>query len=140
MFPMAGVLRDLAVAAESFLLLAWVRVALRVAPRRLLRGVLAPRRGGAAADAVAVARIFSRVAARHPLNHHCMHRSLALQRVLARRGIAAELRIGLGRKPNLFPGHAWLEIDGVVVNDDPQVVSRYAPLTITETALGMAYR
>ncbi|HEV7237985.1 MAG TPA: lasso peptide biosynthesis B2 protein [Thermoanaerobaculia bacterium] len=137
---MAGLVRDLAVAAECFVLLAWVRVALRLAPQHLLRGVLAPRSGGAVADAAAVAGIFNRVAARHPLSHHCMHRSLALQRVLARRGIAADLRIGLGRKPNLFPGHAWLEIDGVVVNDDPQLVSRYSPLTITETALGMAYQ
>lgn len=137
---MTGLLRDLAVAVECFALLAWVRVALRVAPRKVLRGVLTPRQDGEVVDAAAVVRIFNRVAARHPLSHHCMHRSLALQRVLARRGIAAALRIGLGRKPNLFPGHAWLEIGGVVVNDDPEHVARYTPLAITETALEMAYR
>jgi hypothetical protein len=69
-----------------------------------------------------------------------MHRSLALQRILGRRGIAATLQVGLGRRPKLFPGHAWLEIDGAIVNDDPAIVARYVPLTISETALQMSYR
>jgi len=50
------------------------------------------------------------------------------------------LQIGLGHRPQLFPGHAWLEIDGAIVNDDPEIVSRYVPLTISETALLMSYR
>lgn len=133
-------LRDSVVAVESFLFLAWARFALRHAPKRLLRGVLAARDGGGVADADDVVRVFSRVAARHPLSHHCLHRSIALQQVLARRGIKATLRIGLGRRPNLFPGHAWLEVGGGVVNDSAEHVARYAPLVITESALEIAYR
>ena len=127
---------------ESLLTLAWMRLLLRFAPGRALRGAL----DGAASARVAasqqhnVVETFKSTARRTPFGHTCLHRSLALQRMLARRGIVTTLRVGLGRKPNLFPGHAWLECDGVIVNDDAEVVSRYVPVTISESALEMAYR
>jgi Transglutaminase-like superfamily len=127
------------IAAESLLTLAWMRVLLRVAPSRALRGVLGEEAGGRAADPRVIAA-FHRAAARAPFGHTCIHRALALQRVLARRGTAATLRIGIGRKPNLFPGHAWLEIDGAVVGDDAELVSRYVPLAISESALEVSFR
>ena len=128
------------VALEAFLTLAWMRVVLRVAPARALRGVLS---SGGDRDAAVDRRLidtFNAVAARTPIAHNCMHRSLALQRMLARRGVASTLRIGLGRRPNLFPGHAWLECGGVVINDDAALVARYEPLTLTESALTLAFR
>jgi hypothetical protein len=138
---MSRTLREVAIAVECFATLAWMRVALRLMPQRVLRGVIAPRpRGRRSGDPVVIGAIFNRVAATHPLAHTCMHRSLALQRVLARRGIAAALQIGLGRRPALFPGHAWLEVGGAIVNDDPEIVARYVPLNISETALRMSYR
>jgi len=126
---------------ESLLTLVWMRLLLRFAPGRALRGSL----DGAASeiagsDAGNVVETFKRTARRTPFAHTCLHRSLALQRMLARRGVVTTLRVGIGRKPNLFPGHAWLERDGVVVNDDAEVVARYVPLTISESALEMAYR
>jgi hypothetical protein len=118
-----------------------MRLALRLMPQRVLRGVIAPQpHGQRRGDPIAIGAIFNRVAASHPFGHTCMHRSLALQRVLGRRGIAATLQIGTGRRPLLFPGHAWLEVDGTIVNDDPEIVARYVPLHITETALRMSYR
>ena len=133
--------RDIAIAVETFFALAWVRLALRLVPHRVLRGVLARAAGNAdRGEAAKIGAVFQRVARNTPLAHTCMHRALALQRVLARRGISATLRIGLGRRPQLFPGHAWLEVDGTIVNDDPSVVARYVPLTISESALRMAYR
>jgi hypothetical protein len=138
---MPRTLRELAIAVECFVTLAWMRIALRLMPQRVLRGVIAPRpTGRRRGDPIAIGAIFNRVAAGHPLGHTCMHRSLALQRVLQRRGIAAALQIGIGRKPVLFPGHAWLEVDGALVNDDPEIVARYVPLHISETALRMSYR
>ena len=142
-----GSVRGVAVAVECFLTLAWMRVALRLVPQRVLRGVLEWRTGNPACPDQrdrdrqdCLSSIFRRVAGARLFGHTCMHRSLALQRVLARRGIAATLRIGLGRRPALFPGHAWLEVDGAIVNDDPEVVARYVPLTISESALRMAFR
>ena len=128
-----------AIAAECFLTLAWMRVALRVVPQLVLRGVIAPA-GGGSGDCREIVAIFNRVASQSLFGHTCMHRALALQRVLGRRGMAATLRIGLGRKPQLFPGHAWLEIDGAIVNEDPEMIARYTPLTISETALRMSHR
>lgn len=104
-------------------------------PGRVLRGVLNAAPASSHVDVAAITRVFNAVAERIPFAHNCMHRSLALQRVLARRRVVATLRIGLGRKPNLFPGHAWLEIDGQVINDDPSMIARYTPLTISEEAL-----
>jgi hypothetical protein len=131
--------RTAAIAAECLVTLAWMRVALRFMPARVLRGVIAPAGDGAVRDCAAIGAIFNRVAGRSVFRHTCMHRALALQRMLARRGIAANLQIGLGRRPKLFPGHAWLEVGGAIVNDDPQIVARYVPLTISETALRQIY-
>jgi hypothetical protein len=131
--------KTMIVSVEAFLTLAWMRVLLRVAPGRALRGVLRADGRGAAVDRRVIDG-FNRVAAHTPIAHTCMHRSLALQRMLARRGMPVTLRVGLGRKPNLFPGHAWLERDGAVVNDDAELVARYEPLTLTESALAVAFR
>lgn len=128
------------VALEAFVTLAWLRVVLRIAPARALRGTLAREGDGNPFIDRRLIETFNRVAARTPIAHNCMHRSLALQRMLARRGVASTLRIGLGRRPNLFPGHAWLECGGVVINDDAALVARYEPLTLTESALTLAFR
>ena len=131
-----------AVAAECLLTLVWMRILLRFRPRWVLRGVIAPRVDGGdpTTDVAAIQAIFHRVCEASWFGHTCMHRSLALQRILARRGIAATLQIGLGRRPQLLPGHAWLEVGGVIVNDHPDNVARYVPLTISESALLMSYR
>lgn len=134
-----NLMTSLILSVETFLTLAWMRVLLRVAPGRAFRGVLVGRGGGAVVDR-RIVEGFNRTAARTPIGHTCIHRALALQRMLARRGIGVTLRIGLGRKPNLFPGHAWLERDGAVVNDDAELVARYEPLTLSQSALEVAFR
>ena len=130
-----------AVAAEAFVLLAAMRVGLRLFPRTLLRGVILRGHDDAIFDARAaeVVSVFARVAGKHPLQLNCMHRALALQRMLARRGVTAALRVGLGRRPKLLPGHAWLEVGGTLVNDDAALVGRYVPFVVTESALQIAY-
>jgi len=119
-------LRLLPLAVECAVSLALARVGMRLAPRRLLREAMSES-GGAAVDPRVVA-VFARVAARVPFGHNCVHRALALQRVLARRGMGARMRIGIGQKPQVFPGHAWLEANGAIINDHPEHVSRYTPL------------
>jgi hypothetical protein len=116
-----------------------MRVLLRLTPSRVLRGVLTGGEGEATVDR-RVIDVFNAAASRTPFRHTCIHRALALQRMLARRGAAATLRIGIGRRPNLFPGHAWLEIDGRPLYDDAEVIARYEPLTISESALQVAFR
>ncbi len=49
---------------------------------------------------------------------HCLQRSAVAAHLLRRQGIAAELVIGY--RPIPFESHAWVEVDGQIVNDRPQ--------------------
>jgi len=117
-------------AAEAFLTLVWTRLLLRIAPRRTLRLAIAQRDGGHTPDR-RLLDTFARVAAWTPIGHTCMHRALALQRILARRGTHARLCLGIGEKPRMFPGHAWLEVAGHVINDAPEVIGRYRRMSFS---------
>jgi len=67
------------------------------------------------------------VASRHgPYNATCLRRSLALRWLLRRRGMPAELRIGVARADQNVRAHAWVELAGRVVNDHASVVADYA--------------
>ena len=48
----------------------------------------------------------------------CLQRSFVTTRMLRRHGFAAEMVIGC--RPLPFESHAWVEVDGRVVNDLPQ--------------------
>ena len=48
----------------------------------------------------------------------CLQRSVVATWMLRRQGIAAEMVIGC--RPLPFESHAWVEVDGRVVNDLPQ--------------------
>lgn len=68
------------------------------------------------------------VAARYgPVSGSCLSRALTLCRLLQRRGIAAELRIGVRRDAGDFAAHAWVEVCGEVVNDRADVATRFVP-------------
>jgi hypothetical protein len=58
---------------------------------------------------------------------NCLERSLALQWMLRRRGIATDLRIGARKESELFEAHAWIELDGVVLNDPEEGHLHFAP-------------
>jgi hypothetical protein len=55
----------------------------------------------------------------------CLVRSLALQSVLARRGIDSTLRIGVRQRNGSIEGHAWLEHDGQAINESSENVATY---------------
>ena len=89
----------------------------------------APARAGVAGEPPRAAR-WIRVASRYcPGGASCLVRSLALLGLLRRRGIAAELRVGVGRTAPRLEAHAWVELDGVPLNDAADVAARYAPFT-----------
>lgn len=56
----------------------------------------------------------------------CLQRSAATTVLLRRHGFLAEMVIGAQLLP--FQSHAWVEIDGSVVNDKPYVVETFAVL------------
>jgi hypothetical protein len=58
----------------------------------------------------------------------CLVRALAAQALLARRGHASQLRLGVaGGSGRAFEAHAWLERDGRILIGGP-VEARYVPL------------
>jgi hypothetical protein len=54
----------------------------------------------------------------------CLQRSAATAYLLKRTGIPAVMVIGIQRLP--FKAHAWVEVEGAVVNDKPYVTQIYA--------------
>lgn len=85
-------------------------------------------KGGRSAPAD-VSRLVTLVDGGAQLLHHaswCLSRSLALTLMLRLRGIPA--RLVLGVRPVPLMGHAWVEVSGEVVNDDPKVLKFYQRL------------
>jgi hypothetical protein len=56
----------------------------------------------------------------------CLQRSAATACLLREFGVKAQLTIGAQQMP--FKAHAWVEVDGRVVNDKPYVAEIYAVL------------
>jgi len=56
----------------------------------------------------------------------CLQRSAATACLLKRYGVRAQMMIGAQQMP--FKAHAWVEVDGRVVNDKPYVREMYAVL------------
>ena len=67
------------------------------------------------------------IAARHTLGSRiCLTRSLLLGWLLRRRGVKSQLRIGVRFTQGALDAHAWVECEGVPVNDRPDVSTRFA--------------
>ncbi len=56
----------------------------------------------------------------------CLQRSAATAWLLKRYGVRAQMMIGAQQMP--FRAHAWVEVDGRVVNDKPYIREMYAVL------------
>jgi prolyl oligopeptidase len=56
----------------------------------------------------------------------CLQRSAAMTCLLRNYGIAAALVIGTQQIP--FKAHAWVEVEGIVVNDKPYITDIYSVL------------
>lgn len=58
----------------------------------------------------------------------CLEQSLALYLLLRRRGVPAELRLGV--TPSPFHAHAWVELHGEPVNEDAETVAKFLPMPV----------
>jgi hypothetical protein len=59
----------------------------------------------------------------------CLVRSLALADLLARDGVPnTMIRVGVRRTAGVLDAHAWIELDGRVIGDDPRRTRAFTPL------------
>jgi hypothetical protein len=124
------------VVVRAAIMLSLTAAALRVLGFPRWRGVLekfvanVPPATGDAAFRLALAREVTRLAEkaerRGPMRPNCLERSLVLWFLLRRRGLPAELRIGARKEEARFEAHAWVELEGQVLNDSEAVHKHYA--------------
>ena len=69
----------------------------------------------------------TRVQAYSPCPGNCLSRSLALWWLLRRCAVDATLQLGVSLAGR-FAAHAWVEANGQVLNDTPDVATRYTPM------------
>jgi hypothetical protein len=91
---------------------------------------------GFAADSIDLTVRLVRTAARHGAGHPtCLEESLVLWWLLARQGVSSELRIGVRKCGEKFEAHAWVECEGVAVNEPDGLHEHYAAFVDTEKSL-----
>lgn len=115
---------------RAWVRLLWVGVALRVLPlpkvQSLCAGSGRPLRSPVPASRLA--DLAAAAARHHILTLHCLPRALVLQSLLRDQGSDADLRIGVRRMEDAMEAHAWVEQDGRVIGDSPEIVHQYLPL------------
>jgi hypothetical protein len=75
--------------------------------------------------ALALERV-SRLGVGRPL---CLARSIALHDLLERKGIGgSNIRVGVRLRDGHFEAHAWVELGGRLLGDDPSFVKSFTPL------------
>lgn len=57
----------------------------------------------------------------------CLSKSIVLEHLLRRQGWDATVHVGGRKEGRSFEAHAWVELDGRVVNDSEDVRGRFAP-------------
>jgi hypothetical protein len=125
--------------AEAWLYLAVDSIRLRLRPASAissaigLAGSCAARSTDAAANELALA--VSRAAAHHALPMTCLPRSLALCRMLRRRGYAAQVRIGVRRENDRIAAHAWVEVDGAPLGEPAAIEERFLPFVARRSSV-----
>ena len=77
-------------------------------------------------QASTTARLVQATASRIPFKITCLTRSTTLWWLLRRQGIASEIRIGVNQHDGEFQAHAWIEFNGVVLNDRDDIHLQYA--------------
>ena len=113
---------------RAFLCLVAVDVVLRATSFQrfysLIRRVRARSRGTVDRETIAaLCSSVDRAAVLYFKKAWCLQRSATAVCLLRRRGVPADLVIGIQRLP--FYAHAWAELDGEVLNDRPDVQDRY---------------
>ena len=87
--------------------------------------------------AQSLARIVHGAALWSPPQANCLPTALILCRLLGRRGLEAELRLGVGKPEGEFAAHAWVEHAGVALGEPENAARTFAALGGASLSNGM---
>ena len=71
---------------------------------------------------------------------NCLAESVVLWFMLRRRGMAGNLRIGVSKEEGRFEAHAWVELEGVALNEDGLAPAQFAAFDASTMASRTASR
>jgi hypothetical protein len=143
---LSGFERGIVLEAAAGLLISWLAV--RLLGFRLCRSVfekqLAARNSwnskSGEADVLGVARRIAHLEAVTATNLFfrisCLELSLVLCGMLRQRGMNADLRIGARKEANRFEAHAWVELDGTVIDGGAAEHLHFVPFEHSESSMG----
>jgi hypothetical protein len=103
----------------------------RLLPLKTVVGLVSLQKGLERDDASAApamrrcVRALNRVARYGPYPGKCLSRSLALIWLLRRHRIGAHLHLGVRLIDGRLDAHAWVECDGVALNERPEVAEQF---------------
>ena len=121
---------------EAWFTLLWFYVAIRLTSFERLNQVIRSKRTSSHPERLVFARYLQRMvhlASRlHLLSMTCLPRALALHWMLVRRGIPAQVQIGVTKTAQGIQAHAWLEVDGQQVGEPEHVTERFQRFDFTK--------
>jgi hypothetical protein len=89
------------------------------------------------AEARLAARMIGIAAAMGICPAHCLQRSLALWLMMQKEGICTDVFFGVWKGGSGVIAHAWVELAGVVLNDDQDVRDNYVAIRSVFSAAGL---
>jgi Transglutaminase-like superfamily len=140
---LSGFDRQIVLEAAASLLISWLAV--RLLGFRICRAAF-EETGGAArnskgveANTLSIARRIAHLeavtAANLFLRTSCLEQSIVLCRMLRRRGMNAGLRIGARKEANRFEAHAWVEMEGNIVDGGGTEHLHFVPFEHSESSM-----
>lgn len=120
---------DYLFAGEALAYLCLARLAVPLVPFRWITGWMSKPVGTTrAVDPHRIVRAVERAARAMPGRTVCIHRGIALQRMLRRRGHASQFAYGLSSSVERFVAHVWIEMDGerLIGGDEAEGFQRVA--------------
>lgn len=70
-------------------------------------------------------RLVGYAARLHFFSKTCLVKSLALQKILNSREIPAQTQIGVQKTDGLFFAHAWVEVNGIPVDEQGDLLQKF---------------
>jgi hypothetical protein len=112
----------------------WRSILAKAAPRRAR---LQPVTAESLVEARTAARMVAAASREGLIHGQCLEKSVVLWFLLSRRRVPAELRIGVRQATKGFEAHAWVEVQGTIVNDSDDVLQNYVSFKEDIASLGI---